>query len=69
MTVSNRKAAKAVGISESSISRLRSNERQASVDMMIRLEEKLGWTVYDQVKQRMAGTYGQRLTWWLEQKL
>jgi hypothetical protein len=49
---------KLLGLDHSSVSRLRRGQRGCSVQVMLRLDEVLGWTVREQVNAFDAGTFG-----------
>lgn len=52
---------KLLGLDHSSVSRLRRGHRGCSVQVMLRLDDVLGWTVREQVKALDAGTFGGEL--------
>jgi len=59
--VTNQELGELIGLSHSSVSRLRSGERGTSTTVMLRVEEALGWDLHDQIKSRDDGTYASKL--------
>ena len=50
-----------MGLSHSSVSRLRSGERGTSTTVMLTVEKELGWDLHDQIQRRDDGTYAEEL--------
>jgi len=48
----NRQVGDRIGLSHSSVSRIRAGERIPSVDVMVVIEREYGWTLADQVTAR-----------------
>lgn len=48
----NREVGDRIGLSHSSVSRIRAGERIPSVDVMVVIQTQYGWTLPDQVKAR-----------------
>lgn len=61
MRVSNQEVGELIGLSHSSVSRLRSGERGTSVQVMLKVEKLLGWDIHDQIEQRDKGKYAEKL--------
>lgn len=59
--VSNQELGELIGLSHSSVSRLRSGERGTSVQVMLKVEQLLAWDLHDQIKQRDEGKYAEKL--------
>lgn len=59
--VSNQELGELIGLSHSSVSRLRSGERGTSVQVMLKIEDVLGWDLHDQIAQRDKGKYAAKL--------
>jgi transcriptional regulator with XRE-family HTH domain len=59
--VSNQELGELIGLSHSSVSRLRSGERGTSVEVMLKIERLLQWDLHDQIKRRDDGTYADKL--------
>lgn len=51
-TLTNKDLGVLIGLTHSSVSRIRSGHRLPSPDAMLRIEECLGWPVADQVRAR-----------------
>jgi len=54
---SNAQVGKAIGMSHSGVSRIRSGDRLPSVERMVEIENAYGWKTDDQIKARSAGRY------------
>lgn len=59
--VSNQELGVLIGLSHSSVSRLRSGERGTSVQVMLKVERLLSWDLHDQIAQRDKGKYAEKL--------
>jgi len=59
--VTNQELGEAIGLSHSSVSRLRSGERGTSTTVMLRIEAEFGWNLHDQLKRRDDGSYAAEL--------
>lgn len=55
--VSNAQVGKAIGMSHSGVSRIRSGDRLPSVERMVKIAQVYAWPVDDQVKARTDGRY------------
>lgn len=53
--------ARRAGVAVATVSRLLSGDRQPSFDMMVRIEEAIGWPVEQQANARKFGNYGNKL--------
>lgn len=53
----NQEVGERIGLTHSSVSRLRSGARLPSVPTMARIQEVYGWSVQEQVEARGRGTY------------
>lgn len=59
--MTNQALGQLVGLSHSSVSRLRSGERGTSVAVMLKIEEVFGWDLRDQIARRDDGSYAGKL--------
>lgn len=59
--ISNQQLGQLIGLSHSSVSRLRSGERGTSVEVMLKVEKLLGWDLHDQIAHRDKGQYASKL--------
>lgn len=59
--VTNQEIGELVGLSHSSVSRLRSGERGTSTTVMLQIEKVYGWDLHDQIKRRDDGSYAAEL--------
>lgn len=59
--VSNQELGEKIGLSHSSVSRLRSGERGTSLEVMLKIESLLAWELHDQIKCRDDGSYSDKL--------
>lgn len=59
--VTNQELGELIGLSHSSVSRLRSGERGTSTTVMLQIEKVLKWDLHDQIQRRDDGTYAQEL--------
>jgi transcriptional regulator with XRE-family HTH domain len=57
-----RELARALKVSEATVSRLASGHRQPSLDLMVRIKDVLKWKLDPQADALRAGTYGEVLT-------
>lgn len=55
----NKGIAERIGLTHSSVSRIRNGHRLPSVGVMSAIEKEVGWKVADQVKARQEGTYAE----------
>lgn len=55
----NKTVAERIGLTHSTISRIRNGHRVPSVDAMVRIEAETKWSVADQIKARQEGTYAE----------
>jgi transcriptional regulator with XRE-family HTH domain len=46
-----------LGVSEATVSRIASGERQPSVELMVEIRNALGWSIERQLDARFQGTY------------
>lgn len=53
----NEEVGRKIGLTHSSVSRIRSGERLPSIEVMSRIEEEYNWSVGGQVRARQNGTY------------
>lgn len=66
--VTNTRVGKMLGISESMVSRIRSNDRSPGFEVMKKVATELGWTFESQARARSAGNYGNALEEVLKQR-
>lgn len=57
VVTTNIEVAERIGLSHSSVSRIRSGDRLPSIDVMANIAESYGWDFTSQVHSRQAGTY------------
>lgn len=55
----NLEVANKIGITHSAVSRIRSGNRNVSVEVMARVAAVYNWSVEDQVNSRVAGVYAE----------
>ncbi len=56
--MNGRELAAVIDVSEASVSRYASGERQPSIEVMGRIAPALGWSLDEQFRSLQAGTYG-----------
>lgn len=57
-TITNRELGELIGLTHSSVSRIRSGHRWPSIDAMRRIEAVLGWKVDEQIRLRPTDESG-----------
>lgn len=56
-TITNESIARDLGVSHSTVSRIRSGDRLPSVPLMVQIERAYNWSVQEQVRSRESGKY------------
>jgi transcriptional regulator with XRE-family HTH domain len=55
----NKSTAERIGLTHSTVSRIRNGQRFPSIAVMGKIEAETGWKVADQVAARLGGTYAE----------
>jgi transcriptional regulator with XRE-family HTH domain len=59
---SNEEVGRALAVSHASVSRYKSGDRYPELDTLARIAQIYGWSIDDQYKAKLAGTYADEFT-------